>query len=111
MATRGSAKRKAAGTGVFVALLRGVNVGGKNMLSMRALKGSFEDLRFEDVTTYINSGNIIFRAAEDPRKLERRIERMLSSEYQLPCKVVVRSLAEMARLVGSLPATWTGDPA
>jgi len=95
---------------IFVALLRGINVGGKNMIRMSALKASFEGMGFKDVTTYINSGNIIFRTKEsDARKLERDIERMLSSEYRLECKVVVRSFSEMAKLVEGLPDNWGGD--
>jgi uncharacterized protein (DUF1697 family) len=95
---------------IFVALLRGVNVGGKNMIRMSALKESFERMGFGDVATYINSGNVIFKAQEgDARKLERSVEGMLSSEYGLECRVVVRSLSEMADLVESLPETWDGD--
>jgi len=95
---------------VFVALLRGVNVGGNNMISMKSLKESFETLRFSNVSTYINSGNIIFQTKEDdPRKLEKKIEQMLSSEYQLDSKVVVRSLAEMEKLLKALPQSWGGD--
>jgi uncharacterized protein (DUF1697 family) len=94
----------------FVALLRGVNVGGKNMISMTALKASFAKLGFREVTTYINSGNILFKTNErDPRKLETKIERLLSKEYQLGCRVVVRSVSEMANLVESLPKSWNGD--
>jgi uncharacterized protein (DUF1697 family) len=96
--------------GVFVALLRGVNVGGNNLISMRALKASFEKMGFTEVATYINSGNIIFRSEEpDGRKLEKRIEGVLSRHHQLGCKVVVRSLPEMAALIQNLPATWNGD--
>lgn len=103
------AKPRAGRDGVFVALLRGVNVGGKNMVSMGALKASFEKLGFEDVTTYINSGNIIFRSKDtDPRAIEKRLERMMSEDYGLPCRVVVRSSAEMAALVASLPKNWDG---
>jgi len=95
---------------VFVALLRGINVGGNNMIRMSSLKASFEKMGFKDVTTYINSGNIIFRSKEgDARKLERNIERMLSKEYQLECKVVVRSFSEIANLVEHLPENWGGD--
>jgi uncharacterized protein (DUF1697 family) len=94
---------------VFVALLRGINVGGKNMIRMSSLKASFETMGFEDVTTYINSGNIIFKAKEgDTRKLERNIEGMLSREYKLECKVVVRSFSEIANLVKNLPKNWDG---
>lgn len=95
---------------IFVALLRGINVGGKNMIRMSALKESFERMGFEGVTTYINSGNIIFKAEEgDARKLERDVERMLSVEYNLECKVVVRSFSEIANLVEHLPENWNGD--
>jgi len=95
---------------VFVALLRGVNVGGNNMISMKSLKESFETIGFTHVSTYINSGNIIFQSKEsDPRKLERKIEQMLSSEYQLDSKVVLRSLAEMEKLVQALPQNWGDD--
>jgi uncharacterized protein (DUF1697 family) len=95
---------------LFVALLRGVNVGGNNMISMSSLKKSFETIGFTHVVTYINSGNIIFKTKEaDARKLEKRIEQMLSKEYQMDSKVVVRSLAELEKLVNSLPPGWNGD--
>jgi uncharacterized protein (DUF1697 family) len=95
---------------MFVALLRGVNVGGNNMISMSSLKKSFETLGFSDVVTYINSGNIIFKSEEaDARKLEVRIEKMLSKDYQLDSKVVLRSFSEMEKLVQNLPRNWTGD--
>ena len=94
----------------FVALLRGVNVGGNQMISMSSLKKSFEGMGFAGVSTYINSGNIIFKSKEaDARKLERKVEQMLLREYQLDSKVVVRSFAEMERLVESLPRNWKGD--
>jgi uncharacterized protein (DUF1697 family) len=95
---------------LFVALLRGINVGGNNMISMKALKASFERLGFTDVSTYINSGNILFRTRiADARKLELKIEKMLAAEYELGCRVVVRSAAEMARLVEKLPKSWNDD--
>jgi uncharacterized protein (DUF1697 family) len=95
---------------VFVALLRGVNVGGNNMISMSSLKKSFEALGFPHVITYINSGNIVFTTKEkDARKLEKRIEQMLSKEYELGSRVVVRSLPEMEQLVNNLPRSWSAD--
>lgn len=95
---------------VYLALLRGVNVGGNNMISMSALKKSFEEMGFANVRTYINSGNIIFETREkDARKLEKKIEQMMSRDYQLGSKVVVRSFSEMEKLVQSLPRNWGGD--
>ena len=93
---------------VHVALLRGINVGGNNMISMKALKASFERLGFKNVSTYINSGNVLFRTGQaDTRKLEAKIEKMLVAEYELGCKVVVRSAEEMASLIRQLPKDWT----
>jgi len=95
---------------VFVALLRGVNVGGNNMISMSSLKKSFESMGFTDVVTYINSGNIIFKSKEaDARKLESKLEKMLAKEYQLESRVVLRSLPEMEQIVEKLPENWTPD--
>jgi uncharacterized protein (DUF1697 family) len=104
-------KQQQAKSNVFVALLRGVNVGGSNMISMSSLKESFETMGFAQVATYINSGNIVFKTKEgDARKLEKKIEQMLSKEYELGSKVVVRSLPEMEKLVKSLPPAWnSGD--
>src|SRR5919198_6276780 len=99
-------------SGVYVALLRGVNVGGNNIVSMKALTASFERLGFHDVQTYINSGNVLFRAKDaDPRELEDRIDRMLAREHGLKGKTVVRSTAEMARLVKTIDKEWKPDPA
>lgn len=95
---------------IYVALLRGINVGGNNMVSMKALKASFERLRFTNVSTYINSGNILFRSpVADARKLEAKIEKMLAAEYELGCKVVVRSADEIGRVIKALPRTWSDD--
>ena len=92
----------------YLALLRGINVGGNNMISMKALKVSFERLGFKNVSTYINSGNVLFQTGPaDARKLEAKIEKMLVAEYQLGCKVVVRTAEEMASLVRKLPKDWT----
>src|SRR5689334_7157589 len=105
-----SSRPKEARLNVFVALLRGVNVGGNNIINMRELKERFEGIGFENVSTYINSGNVIFTTKEsDARRLEEKIEKMLMKEFELEAKVVVRSLAEMAQLVESLPAGWGAD--
>ena len=97
---------------VWVAFLRGINVGGKNMVSMKSLKEHFERLAFDDVSTYINSGNVLFQSPEtDARALERKIDRMLSKEYGLQGKTVVRSYPEMTRLLKTIGRTWDGDAA
>jgi uncharacterized protein (DUF1697 family) len=91
----------------YVALLRGINVGGKNMVAMKSLKDNFERLGFKDVSTYINSGNVLFRAAAtDARKLEAKIDGMLAREYGLKGATVVRSHRDMSRLQKTISANW-----
>ena len=98
-------------TRVYVALLRGINVGGANLVSMTSLKESFERIGFEDVRSYINSGNVLFRAGdEDPAALEQRIDGMLARSHRLPVKTVVRNEPEMARVVKTITAAWKPDP-
>ena len=94
----------------YVALLRGINVGGKNLISMQSLKESFKKLGFRNVTTYINSGNVIFTSSQsDARALERKIERMLVQEHNHAGKVVIRNFSEMTALLKQLPDTWSDD--
>jgi uncharacterized protein (DUF1697 family) len=95
---------------VYVALLRGVNVGGNKIISMAKLKISFEKLGFTNVQTYINSGNVIFQSSEtDPRKLEKKIEKALVKNHKLDSKVILRSFPEMARVVNDIPKDWKDD--
>src|ERR671918_593403 len=84
----------------YVALLRGINVGGKNLIKMAELKAAFEGAGFEDVATYIQSGNVLFRAARSSTAaLERRIEGMLSRKFGYRASVVVRSIAQLRDVV------------
>ena len=93
---------------VYVALLRGINVGGNNMVSMADLRDSFGELGFSDVASYINSGNILFRAkSKDARALERKIDAMLAKQHDLPGRTVVRSRDEMAQLLATIDREWT----
>jgi len=94
----------------YVALLRGVNVGGKALISMAALKETFEQLGLEQVRTYINSGNIIFAANEqDKRKLVAMLERAIEKEHQLAVKVLLRTHEEMKQLATAIPDAWFSD--
>lgn len=91
----------------YVALLRGVNVGGNARVSMRDLQTCFERMGFAAVRTYINSGNVVFRARPaDPRALERKIERGLHAAFSMPLPVAVRSFREIDDLLSHLPPSW-----
>ena len=95
----------------YVALLRGINVGGKTLIKMADLKTCIEGLGVDDVSTYIASGNILFETGErDAAKLETKIERAIEQRFQLPVKVVVLDRAAYARIVKAIPRSWVGDP-
>ena len=94
----------------YVALLRGINVGGKTLIKMAALKACVEALGFGDVSTYIASGNVLFESGErDAAKLEAEIERALEQRFRLPVKVVVLDRAAYGRIVKAIPKEWIGD--
>lgn len=68
----------------YIALLRGINISGKNKVPMAELKKSFEKLAFEGVKTYLNSGNIIFSSDEDDtKKFTNQIEVMIKNQFGL----------------------------
>lgn len=88
----------------YVALLRGINVGGKNRIRMAALTACFETAGFEDVATYIQSGNVIFAATgSTATQLVRKIETLLADEFGYPTKVVLRSRSQMRAVVDGAP--------
>jgi uncharacterized protein (DUF1697 family) len=99
----------------YVALLRGINVGGKNPIRMPALKACFEAGGFQDVVTYIQSGNVVFRSAgsgSGSTALARRIEDLLVSAFpSYPASVVLRSHAQMRAVVNGAPTGYGSDPA
>jgi uncharacterized protein (DUF1697 family) len=95
----------------YVALLRGINVGGNRKIEMPRLKSMFERLAFDGVRTYINSGNVIFRSRSRDRKaLTRKIERAIEEQFGSPVAVVLRTVQEMERLVARIPGDWVNDP-
>jgi uncharacterized protein (DUF1697 family) len=97
---------------VFVALLRGVNVGGNNLIRMSALKACFEAQAFSDVVTYIQSGNVVFTApGADRPQLTLRIEKALSKAFAYQSRVVVCSLEQMRETVASAPKGFGRQPA
>jgi uncharacterized protein (DUF1697 family) len=94
---------------VYVALLRGINVGGKNTVGMAQLKQTFRNFGFEDVKTYINSGNIIFSSSRKPSA--EHIEAAIQKDFGFHVPVVLRSFQEIALLVSGIPPQWVNDSA
>jgi uncharacterized protein (DUF1697 family) len=95
---------------VYVALLRGINVGGKNKVGMKDLKAAFEDAGMASVRTYINSGNVIFSSASRGRaRLVEVLEDAIARRFALDIDVVVRDIRAMRAVVKTIPAHWRDD--
>jgi len=96
----------------YVALLRGINVGGKNLIKMTDLKTSFDALGLENVSTYIQSGNVLFSATgSDQATLTKQIEAALSKSFSYESRVVVRSHKQMKEIVTKAPKGFGSDQA
>lgn len=88
----------------YVALLRAINVGGKNVIRMADLRAAFETLGFSEVSTYLQSGNVLFEAGKATTPtLEKRIEALLKQMTGNEIAVMVRSADEMKRIVAVDP--------
>lgn len=94
----------------FLALLRGINVGGRNSIRMADLRTCFEGAGLGDVATYIQSGNVVFTAAEKPGELTPRIEAVIAATFGIPVSVLLRTHAEMKNIVRRAPSGFGGDP-
>lgn len=95
---------------IYVALLRAINVGGRNQIAMPPLKQRFEEAGFADVATYIQSGNVLFRAPGPARELASRIEEMLGAAFDYPGRIVLRSHARMRGVVEQAPKGFGAKP-
>jgi uncharacterized protein (DUF1697 family) len=96
----------------YVALLRGINVGGNNLIRMMALKACFEKHGFRDVATFIQSGNVLFESAESRRTaLVREIEELLAATFDYPASIVLRSQKQLHDIVEHAPARFGTQPA
>ena len=96
---------------IYVALLRGINVGGKNLIRMPALKACFEVNGFEDVATYIQSGNVLFGSPETSgAELTPRIEAMLAEAFDYVPTVVLRNRKQMRPIVERAPKDFGSEP-
>ncbi|MHB1278414.1 MAG: DUF1697 domain-containing protein [Bacteroidia bacterium] len=95
----------------YVALLRGINVGGNNIIKMTDLKASFEKMGFQNVSTYIQSGNVIFSSDNaDNEALSEKIEQALSSAFAYTSKVVLVSQKNLAQIVNEAPPGFGAEP-
>ena len=91
----------------YVALLRGINAGGNRRVPMAELRQIFADMGFTDVTTYINSGNVVFSARSEPSAgvIREKLETVFGFEIPL----LVLSAEHIRRIAEAIPKEWQND--
>ncbi len=94
----------------YIALLRGINISGKNKISMPDLKTALIEKGFADVKTYLNSGNVLFSDDEtDAVKVAERIRTIILETFHLEIPVFVISQDELKCLLSKAPSWWGSD--
>ncbi|KPU44247.1 hypothetical protein OXPF_24150 [Oxobacter pfennigii] len=88
---------------IYAALLRGINVGGKNRILMSDLKSLFEHMGLSEVQTYIQSGNVLFKSEEEEEPLREKIEGEIEKAFGFSVAVVLRTAAELEEICRSCP--------
>lgn len=91
----------------YIVLLRGINISGKNKISMNELKAGLEKIGFENVSTYLNSGNAIFQSEIDNKEvIKENIQRMIKERFNLEIPVYVTTASELEDILKHTPEWW-----
>jgi len=94
----------------YISLLRGINVSGKNKISMSELKSGFAELGFINTITYLNSGNVIFLSdIDDKAEVSGKIQVMIKSKFNLDIPVFVLTFEELEDILNNAPDWWGDD--
>ncbi|GLB27840.1 hypothetical protein LXJ15735_40810 [Lacrimispora xylanolytica] len=96
--------------GNYIALLRGINVGGKNKIAMPELKKMFEEMGYQNVVTYINSGNIVFSSNIDMEEaIKKNCELAIKNYFNLAITVTIISEKDLSDALSHAPTWWDQD--
>lgn len=93
----------------YVALLRGINVGGHHKIEMKKLKTLFESLSCINVSTYINSGNVLFESSENQENLQKKVESSLEKKFGFNIPLLIKTKQEIEIIADAIPETWQND--
>jgi uncharacterized protein (DUF1697 family) len=86
-----------------IVLLRGINLGARNRIAMAELRDMLTDAGFDDVRTYLQSGNVVLSSRASPEKVRTKVERLIEDRFGLDIDVVVRTRDELAEIVERNP--------
>jgi uncharacterized protein (DUF1697 family) len=87
----------------LIVLLRGINLGARNRVSMPELREALADAGYDDVRTYLQSGNVVLTTTDSAKKVARECEQVIADRFGLEIDVVVRTRNELAKVVERNP--------
>lgn len=91
----------------YIALLRGINISGKNKIAMSELKKEFINLGYKEVTTYLNSGNVVFESnINDKKAIKKDIQLMIKNKFDFDIPTYVITSQELEELINHSPERW-----
>lgn len=94
----------------YISLLRGINISGKNKIAMSELKKELEQGGYENVVTYLNSGNVIFTSnRKDKDSIRNQIQLMIKNKFNLEIPIYIMTLQELEELLNHRPEWWGKD--
>lgn len=91
----------------YIVLLRGINVGGNKQLDMKSLRLFFENLGYNDVSSYINSGNIIL--SSNKKLNSKKISQALAQQFGFSTSLLIKTSREMKNIAKAIPTKWQND--
>ncbi len=93
----------------YVAFLRGVNVGGKSLIKMTALRKAVEEFGFRNVSTYLQSGNIIFESDLRTEDIASRLKSALTKSFGIEREIVLKAKEELDVILRKIPEEWVEE--
>ncbi|MFA6073171.1 MAG: DUF1697 domain-containing protein [Candidatus Woesearchaeota archaeon] len=93
----------------FIALLRGINAGKSRRIDMKKLKSLFESLGYSNVSTYINSGNVLFESDKKSSAIKKEIEINLTKEFGFEIPTLIKTKNELNKIAKAIPEKWQND--
>lgn len=88
---------------IYIALFRGINVGGHNIIKMAELRDLFQTMQLKNVKTYIQSGNVVFESDEEVGVLQSRLEHEVEKTFGFPVSILLRTCSQVAEIVQQCP--------
>lgn len=88
---------------IYIALFRGINVGGHNIIKMAELRNLFETMGLANVKTYIQSGNVVFESIEEEKTLRDQIENEVEKSFGFPVSIILRTSSQLEEIIHHCP--------